>query len=118
MSVKIPCRYGFDHDFHEFPDDWIFGGANNADPRADPRWEPTTYLYYDWQAMIIWTTQTPLCDDQAIDEFTKIRDMGPSFRPKWLGKYIGLRRDVQMLPVVYDPATDTVTAREQENQSV
>jgi len=112
--MKIKCRYGFDHEYHEYPNDWIMGGANGEDPRADPRWKPTTYLYYDWQAQVIWTTQTPLCDDQAIDEFTKVRDMGTTMRPKWIGKYRGLPGGpVQMLNVVYDAATDTVTAREQ-----
>lgn len=112
--MKIPCRYAYgDHQYHEFPNDWVMAGANGEDPRADPRWKPTTYLYYDWQAQVIWTTQTPLCDEQAIDEFTKIRDMGPSFRPKWIGKYQGLPGTVEMLPYVYDPATDEVTYREQ-----
>src|SRR6478672_10448353 len=96
----IVCHYTEPPHMHEYEEDWLFGGANGLDPRADPRYKPTTYTYYDSDATLLWTTQAPLCDDQAIDEFTKIAAMGPTFRPKWLG----VKRpdgSVEMLPWVY-----------------
>lgn len=109
---RIPCRYAFgDHQLHEYPDDWKFGGANGLDPRADPRWLPTTYTYYDFQAVPVWTTQTPLCDEQAVDEFTKIRDRG--LHPKWIGKKTLGDYKTEMLPWVYDEATDEVHHKDQ-----
>lgn len=69
MIIK-ECRHEPPHT-HEWPDDWTFGGANGQDPRADPRFRPTTYHYLDDHFNTAWVTQAPLCDDQAIDEFTK-----------------------------------------------
>lgn len=51
---------------HEFPEDWVFGGAVGADPRADARWLPTTYEYLDRNMNRVHITQTPLCDHQAV----------------------------------------------------
>lgn len=50
---------------HEYPNDWDFGGANGLDPRADPRWMPTTYQYLDKELNEIHITQVPLCDHAA-----------------------------------------------------
>lgn len=102
MTVVIECPYEPVHE-HEFPDDWEFGGANHLDPRSDPRWEPTTYVYLDDSLHEVWTTQVPLCLDQAIDEFTKHASLGV--------KYLQLRKgrgDVELVPVEYDRATDEV----------
>lgn len=104
------CR--FEGPPHQFEDDWLFGGANGKHPGADPRWKPSTYDYYDSRAQIVWTTQVPLCDDQAIDEFTKIAATGVN--PVWLS----VRRPdgtLEMLPWVYDKTTDTATYREKKN---
>lgn len=99
------CRYEPPHT-HEFPNDWTFGGANGEDPRADSRWEPTTYRYLDERLDEIWYTQTPLCDDQAIDEFTRWGRDG--------AVYLQVRRpgmrDFELLPWQYDAETDTVFA--------
>lgn len=70
MTIVRECRYEPPHT-HEFPDDWVFAGANGQDPRADVRWRPTTYHYLDDHFNIVWSTQAPLCLDQAIDEFTR-----------------------------------------------
>jgi hypothetical protein len=98
----IECAY--DGPDHEFPDDQQFGGANGLHPGADPRWKPSVYEYYDDQVRIIETTCAPLCDDQAIDEFTKVAAYGPGFNPVWLS----VRRpdgEMKML-ATYDKATD------------
>jgi hypothetical protein len=106
--ITLICHYTDPPHEHTYPDDWIFGGASGNDPRADPRYKACTYTYYDADASALWITQTPLCDDRAIDEFTKIANMGKTFNPKWLG----VKRpdeSVDMLPWVYDKQTDTAT---------
>jgi hypothetical protein len=109
--TTIICNYTDPPHEHIYPDDWEFGGANGLDPRTDTRYRPTTYQYFGDDATVLWTTQAPLCDDQAIDEFTKIANRGSSSRPKWLGV---TRPDgsVEMLPWVYDKATDTAHFQE------
>lgn len=108
----LECEY--DGPPHEFPDDWEFGGADGKHPGADPRFLPTTYTYYNRLARPIFSTQTPQCDDQAIDEFTRIANFGPSFSPVWV---IASRppqdgiRAMEMLPWTYDKTTDTATER-------
>ena len=104
MIVQV-CTYTDPPHEHEWPDDWQFGGANGEHPGADPRYKPTTYTYFDADATPLFVTQTPLCDDQALDEFTKVASFGPSFNPKWLGVQ---RPDktTEMLPWTYDKATD------------
>lgn len=104
--LVLTCPYEGHEEGHEFPDDWIFGGANDADPRADRRWRPTTYHYYSERAEVVHVTQTPLCDEEAIDQFTLVAHYGPTFNPVWLS---ATRPDgtVEMLKVRYDKATDT-----------
>jgi len=62
-SIDPECR-------HSLPGDWEFGGATDQDPRADPRWQPITYVYFDKMMRQIWMTQEPMCVHQA---------KGPSF---------------------------------------
>lgn len=103
---EVECEYGGPD--HEFPHDWTFGGANGLHPGADPRWRPQTYEYYSDRLEIIHVTQTPMCDDQAIDEFTIVASYGPGFVPV----HLSVRRPdgtIEMLKVRYDKATDTVT---------
>lgn len=97
------CGYEPTHQ-HEYPDDWTFGGASGLDPRADSRWRGTTYVYLDARLESVWTTQVPLCDDEAIDDFTKWRKDG--------AVYLQAKRpdgDVQLLDWQYDPITDLVS---------
>jgi hypothetical protein len=104
--IEVECHYTDPPHVHEYPDDWKFGGANGLHPGADPRWKPTTYEYFDDKIQRIHVTQTPLCDDQALDEFTKIARMGPTFNPKWLR----VRRPdgtTEMLPWEYNKEQDT-----------
>lgn len=107
--IVIECRFDPPH-VHEFPDDWDFGGANGTDPRADSRWRPTTYEYIDDRLDCIHTTQTPLCDDQALDEFTKIANMGRDFKPVWI-RVTRPGGSPELLPFVYDKRTDEVRPR-------
>lgn len=107
MTVIIECEYDIPHT-HEFPDDWEFGGANGLHFGADPRWEPTVYTYYNESLEEICITSAPLCDQQAIDEFTKIAALGSGYSPVYLsakhrGEPVGT-----MLPVKYSKTDDTV----------
>lgn len=103
----IQCRFDPPHT-HEYPPDWIFDGPNNLDPRADPRWKPTTYYYFNASLEIIFTTQTPLCDEEAIYEFTKVRDLGPGFAPVYIAARRPGDKEPTPIPVQYDPSTDEV----------
>lgn len=104
----LECSYLDEPHEHTFPDDWIFAGDNDADPRADPRWRPTTYVYFDQKLRPIWHTQTPLCDHQALDEFTKVTQFGPTFQPMLIEKHEPGKKSI-FLPYQYDPATDTIS---------
>lgn len=106
MIVK--CDY-FELHTHEYPDDWFFGGPRNADPRADPRWLPTTYRYVDDRLDTIYDTQTPKCDEQAIDEFTKVASFGPDFNPVWLMVKRPWSDKFETLTLMYNKATDEVS---------
>lgn len=106
--IKYHC--GYDDGPHEYPDDWQFGGANEADPRADPRWRPTKYVYYSDKFEVLAFTQALCCDDEALDYFTKIAKHFPGHNPR----YIEVKRpdeEKQMLPWVYNKAEDTVYPR-------
>ena len=106
----IDCGYD---ETHTYPEDWIFGGANGIDPRADPRWQPTTYEYLDAFAQSVHVTQTPLCDEEALDEFTKVSSFG-NLRPV----YLQVKRPGEkehLLPFSYDESTDTVYPMEQSS---
>lgn len=108
--VLVDCDFDPPH-VHEYPGDWEFGGANGLDPRADRRWRPTTYEYYNDRAERIWITQVPLCDDEALDNCTNIAGRGPGWNPVWVA---AIRPDTgaEMLPWTYDKATDTLSPRE------
>lgn len=99
--IVLECDYDPPH-VHEFSDDWSFGGARNQDPRADRRWTQTTYIYLNDHLNVVWTTQAPLCLDQALDEFTKHASLG--------AVYLQTRRNgvVELEDWTYDPETDTV----------
>lgn len=107
--IQIECHFPPTH-VHEYPDDWNLGGANATDPRADSRWRPSTYEYIDDRLDCIHTTQVPLCDDQALDEFTKVAGYGPDFNPVWL-KVCRPDGTEEMLPWIYDKQTDEVRPR-------
>lgn len=107
MTVRIECDYDIPH-IHEFPDDWKFGGADGLHPGADSRWEPVSYAYYNQNLEEIYTTSSPLCDQQAIDEFTTVAGLGVGYSPVYLsakrrGELVGT-----MLPIKYDKSDDTV----------
>lgn len=109
-EVVFACGYEPYHE-HRYPADWEFGGPAGTHPGTDPRYKPTTYCYFSDKIMLLDITQVPLCDDQAIDEFTKVAGYGPGFNPVYLQ---ATRPDgtVEMIPWVYDKAKDEVYPRE------
>lgn len=105
----MPCRY-VEGIVHEFPDDWVFGGADGKHPGADPRFAVNNYTYFDEDVQPLFHTCAPVCDEAAVDDFTWVASLGPDFRPKW----VAVRRKdghEEMLPWVYDKDTDTVTEK-------
>ena len=110
MTIQIECSFEPPHT-HEYPDDWIFGGATGDDPRADRRWHPTTYEYYNDRLERIAVTQVPLCDDEALDYFTKVGEWGKNFNPVWL--WAVRPEGITVLPFTYDKSTDTVYPSEE-----
>ena len=110
--IVIECGYEPEHT-HEYPDDWTFGGANETDPRADPRWHPTTYEYYDDKLRRIAQTQVPICDDAALDYFTNIANRGADWNPVWIAAIRPDQRGAEMLPFKYNKADDTVYPNEE-----
>lgn len=105
--IEVDCRYS-DTCKHEYPDDWIFGGADELHPGADPRYVPTIYTYFDSEFRPIWSTTEYLCDEQAIEKFTWVRDIGPSFHPKYVQANLPGEKP-RPLPWVYDEVKDEVT---------
>lgn len=65
------------------------------------------YIYYDADTSELWRTVTPLCDDQALDEFTQVATIKGS-NPRWCS----VKRpdgSTEMLPWLYDAAKDLLT---------
>lgn len=108
MTLIQECGYEPKH-YHEYPDDWSFGGASGTDPRKDERFLPDTYQYLDSSLRVLHTTQVPLCDDEAIDNFTAIARYGSEFVPVYLQVKRAGKRDYVVLPFTYDTRTDLVT---------
>lgn len=106
MTITFDCFWTDPPHRHEYPDDWQFGGPYKTDPRADPRWESTVYVYYDADTRELWRTVKPICDDEALDDFSLVAQVRGS-NPR----YISVKRPGQkevMMPFEYDKATDTV----------
>lgn len=100
------CEYGEDH---EYPDDWNFG-PSGTDPRADWRFLPSSYTYLDAAMEGAWQTSVPLCDDEALDNFTKVQNE-VNYDPPL--RYLMVRRPGEhskphVLPFVYNAETDMV----------
>jgi len=70
--------------------------------------EAKAYQYLDPMLNVIWHSSVPLSDDDAIDYFTFVRDIGPQFHPKYIAvlRWDSLRYDV--LQVWYEEETDDV----------
>lgn len=110
VIIEYTCGYEPEH-VHELPDDWQFGGPDGLDPKADPRWKPTVYTYFDDKLFPIHVTTKPFCDDEAIDDFTLVASWGQSFNPVWI-QAKRLDGTVVTLPVTYNKDTDEVFDKE------
>lgn len=102
--IYIRCRYGGSD--HEFPDDWKFGGANNEDPGADPRWEVTHYTYMNSEYGYVMMISYPICDDQALDAFTQAAEIDSTV--KWITAKRPKSGRFEIMPFVYVAETNTV----------
>jgi hypothetical protein len=91
---------------HIYPDDWTFGGADGTHPGADPRFETSRYWYFDERFDLVDVSSAPVCDGQAVDEFTRVARLG--FRPVYIGKRNASESTPDLMPWRYDPATDEV----------
>lgn len=108
--IEILCNYTDPPHVHQYPDDWKFGGADGLHPGADPRWKSSTYTYFNGNFQPIYVTQVPQCEDEAIDHFTFVRNIGSSYRPVYLQvKRSGAQPE--MMRWVYDCDTDEVERR-------
>lgn len=111
--IEIECGFTDPPHVHTYPADWLFGGADGLHPGADKRFLPTTYTYYDADTTELTVSQIPLCDDEALDYFTKIAQIKGS-NPRWCSaKRPGGK--LEMLPFLYDKASDTVYPSEVSN---
>lgn len=61
----VKCKYVPEIE-HEYPEDWIFGGADGTHPGADSRYKPATYMYFDKDLVLLSMTNVPTCDEAAI----------------------------------------------------
>jgi hypothetical protein len=104
------CPYDPPH-VHKFPKNWIFGGPAGTDPRADPRWTPDSYQYFDGGLRLLHTTTVPFCDDEALDAFTAVASFGPGYHPRYIGVVRAGTRKLTLLPFEYDEEEDLVTDR-------
>lgn len=108
--IVIECPFEPSHT-HEYPDDWIMGGASSLDPRADERWHPTLYEYYNDRAERIYLTQVPLCDDEALEYCTTIASWGRDWNPVWIAA-VRPDKGAEMLPFIYNKTDDTLYPKE------
>ena len=105
--MKVLCDYDVPHE-HIFPDDWIFGGSDNMDPAADPRWRGSSYMFIDDKLRVIYTGGEFRCDQEAIDRgFTFVASMSKAHNPVWLRARRPNGRE-ESIPVIYDKQTDEV----------
>lgn len=92
---------------HIFPGDWVFGGADGNDPGADPRWESSSYHYLNEFAQTVWVTSAPLCEHQALDQFTLVSSFG-DLHPRYLEVRHPGESTYTVLPWEYRESADTL----------
>lgn len=81
--MRIKCKTEPEH-YHEYPDNWAFGGPDGTDPAADPRWETQVYQYLNSHLEVVHSSVVPRCDDAALDYFTQIAAWG--LKPVYIQK--------------------------------
>ena len=105
--MRVLCRHEPEH-YHEYPDDWEFGGANGTDPAADPRWRGDTYTYWSDRFELLEVVSFVRCDDQALDHFTVIAQHFPKDNPHFVQVKRYGSREAITLPFRYNRVTDEV----------
>lgn len=75
-------------------------------PKADPNWRPTTYEYYDEKLNLIFVSQTPNSDNEAIDKFAWVAGLGSGYNPVYL-KAIRPDGTRVTIPWTYDKEENT-----------
>ena len=105
--MKIECEFIETH-IHELPDDWYI--TDTGDLRADPRFRPVVYEYWNAQVRVIHVSVVPFCDMEALDYCTAVGGFGPGFDPIMVSKIVNIdgKRKAEMLPWRYDKETDEV----------
>jgi len=101
MTILEHPDYGCEH---EFPNDWIFGGADGIHPGSDPRWVPTIYEYMDEKLVTVHSTVVPVCDEEAFDYFTQVAEW--RLTPVYIAKHKPGEK-VELIPVKYNEKEDT-----------
>jgi hypothetical protein len=72
------------------------------------RREAKAYQYLDERLTILWYSSVPQTDDEAIDYFTFVRDIGPKFHPKYIAVLRWDSRRYDVMEVWYEEETDEV----------
>lgn len=105
--IQLICGYDPECQQHIYPDDWKFGGVSGEDPRVDDRYRPTIYTYFGDDASVHWVSMVPICDEEALDRFTWVRDNFGG-NPHWVSAKRPDGKE-ELLPWTYDPVTDELT---------
>lgn len=95
---------------HEYPGDWVFGGADGCHPGADARYRPVLYTYYNADIQPVCYTTEFVCDDYAVEGFTKYRDRKPVYLTAQPHD-----AKVYTVPWVYDSSEDEAVFRPPAN---
>lgn len=103
--VVIDCDFLKLHT-HVFPGDWNLG-PDDVSWNTDPRWVPIHYTYFDKDLNVVYHTGSFLCQEEALDSFTTVRDMGLGV-PMYLSEKKEGQEHGVILPWQYIADTDTL----------
>lgn len=108
--IELICPWDENCVQHTYPADWKFSGASGTDARADSRFMPDVYTYYDAEMHELYITTSLLCDEHALDYFTNVATWGRDWSPVYVTVRRHGERDERPLPWSYDKATDVLTS--------
>lgn len=93
---------------------WRAIASPEEHPAQDPTWRPTIYTYFSDRVDILDITALPTTDKEALNYFSVIAKWGEKYNPVWVA---AKRPDgtEELLPYVYNKATDSLAERNQEN---